>query len=62
MGGGRTRSPGGARGWASAGPVWPAERLGFGFFIFFSFLFQNINKYILKIIKIHNNYTKIIYN
>jgi hypothetical protein len=25
---------GGARGWASAGPVWRAERLGFGIFFY----------------------------
>jgi hypothetical protein len=36
---------------------------GFGFrFSFFLFLFKNINKYIFKNSKNHNNYTKIIYN
>jgi hypothetical protein len=32
------------------------------FFLFFSFLFININKYIFKNSKNHNNYTKNIYN
>jgi hypothetical protein len=37
-------------------------RLGLGFYFLFSFLFKNINKYIFKNSKNHNNYTKIIYN
>jgi hypothetical protein len=39
--------------------------LGFSFFFFsfsFLFLFKNINKFIFKNSKNHNNYTKIIYN
>jgi hypothetical protein len=51
----------GAAGWLGfSGPKWPT-RLGFRPF-FFSFLFENINKYIFKNSKNHNNYTKIIYN
>jgi hypothetical protein len=41
------------------GRIW----LGLGFSEFvFSFLFKNINKYIFRNSKNHNNYSKIIYN
>jgi hypothetical protein len=45
------------------GPNWPMTRVRvLVFLFFFSILFENINKYIFKNSKNHNNYTTIIYN
>jgi hypothetical protein len=56
----RRRLDGGGRGRLLVnGPL--VGRLGLVFRKLFFYLFQNVNKYILKIILIHNNYDKIIY-
>jgi hypothetical protein len=43
--------------WALMGQIRP-RRLGFLFFTFIFISHKNINKYIFKIVKNHNNYTK----
>jgi hypothetical protein len=60
----RKRGGGGrVAGWAPNGPNSARVRVfRIYFFFFFSFLFKNINKYIFKNSKNHNNYSKIIYN